>query len=832
MNQLKADQRRVDSDMQDEPQKSVRHEQNIDKGNLDCKLKKTTYIAPAVPIEHASSSRGKALGNGRWDSIQTKMSSLVVQLRALISEDGKLTWSKIHSFQEPGVRYNTSTLFRHKDTLGREWHGCEDDRYLSATDGRLSQLIVQATGEICNGPQNSTWARTKIRDPTPMMLRVMLWVLRERLMSSQASDMDLLLKWAPSCLVIFLLLFVPADLGGEVRNDGNYEHFKYHYWGYAAISSNPREHPPSTASLALSNQESNPISQRLLRPRYLCFLKDGRCAQPQKVSEWEAEHGKTSVLQYIFVAYTTEQFSHGDVKDLNALHYIAEAAARRAGVQAYWIACSCMPDEHEMSEDIYRISDVVRGSHSLSIVVGPPVKKGSAQRYSTSEFLLQWGRRMWTFPEVLLSPNSHPIAIYTRGSDIESPLLVRKRNFPAEAWPDALKSRQLVDHYESSIVLGPLELMSIALQCLGTRETREIRHHGDLSYILMGLLRRRPKVDPENSAFQAFCRLSLSNDSHQLLERLICLLPGTSDKSDEPDKPWYTIDDVWDRNLWDIQPLCQVVGVGHDDTVILSGSFGTPIRWKSFAAVNLRLRNTMKRSVAKVALRAVPIWFLLGVFLLRISQSKGGDTYGVITGVGWLFMGATIIIVVISPYLLSYLYVGKVWSAQPWVFGFEGYMPIDRIERNLLGVNLNRLKWSPYGSELSRHREVCGECVGVDPTSDPDVNRVVSDSWRSGYGQMRVFTLVDSNTMSVTLFRAVRPPVAMLLCGGEGGMQRALLCSYDWRSQSLYRETVLRVDTLALEKMPRVNRFRLGLRRPLSETVPTKAEFDGADEVV
>jgi hypothetical protein len=74
----------------------------------------------------------------------------------------------------------------------------------------------------------------------------------------------------------------------------------------------------------------------------------------------------------------------------------------------------------------------------------------------------------------------------------------------------------------------------------------------------------------------------------------------------------------------------------------------------------------------------------------------------------------------------------------------------------------------------------------------------------SKYGDEKVFTLVDTNLMTVTLFSAVRPPTTLVLCGSEGGMQRGLLCSYDWKSQTLYRESVLRFDTMVLEKMSRL----------------------------
>jgi hypothetical protein len=65
-------------------------------------------------------------------------------------------------------------------------------------------------------------------------------------------------------------------------------------------------------------------------------------------------------LSYVFVAYTAEQFQ--STEDLRALHQIADAAARNAGVAAYWVGCSCMPDPAELSQDVYRICDIIRVS--------------------------------------------------------------------------------------------------------------------------------------------------------------------------------------------------------------------------------------------------------------------------------------------------------------------------------------------------------------------------------------------------------------------------------------------------------------------------------------
>lgn len=561
----------------------------------------------------------------------------------------------------------------------------------------------------------------------------------------------------------------------------------------------------------------------------MCFLRETQGIDILEVSDWEKIHGHTQTLQYVFIAYTTTQFSHEETEDLEALHFIAEKAARRAGVQAYWIACSCMPYEERLADDLYRISDVVRGAHSLIIALGPPVKERGSRSFSTRELLRDWGQRMWTFPEVLLSPNTHPISIYTHCVPEGDPWQVRKRNFPAEAWVDAPNSRHLVDHYEGSIILSPLELVTIAFQCLSTRSIKE-RSEADIAYVLMGLLRRRPKVDIDNSSFQAFSRLSMGNDSDQLLERLTCLLPKS------PKEKWHVINDVWDRNLWDVDPFCQVVGVCPGDSVVLSGAFGASIRWNSFKYVSLTHRNTGGRLVSTFVLRSIPLWVLGSITFLVLGGSyhKSSDSYyssgsydssnsgnsqsEAYLLAGGVLTGLTFLLAAFSPVMIYHLYAGKTWSAQPRLFGFEGYLPIHEIEYLVLGANMNRLTWTPYSSQLSRHCMIDGECTGRDPTEDPNIKDIVDRSLYATHEEPKLFTLVDTCTMTVTLFQAVRPPVALILCGSEGGMYRGLLCSYDWPTQTLIRESVLRVDTRTLDKMSRIGRIRIGLENRPHDT--------------
>lgn len=294
--------------------------------------------------------------------------------------------------------------------------------------------------------------------------------------------------------------------------------------------------------------------KRLLNPRYLCFLRnptDRSTNHGVNILPVDVSDNKTNPTgNYLFVAYTAEQFRHESKEDMEALHHIAETATRSAGLAAYWIGSSCMPDERELEEDVYRISDVIRGAAALCIAVGPSNDSGDM---TTWDMLRQWGERLWTFPEVLLSPARTPILVYTRGQ-LGAPLSMSKSQFPSRAWADAAVARQLVDHYEGNLTLGKLELDTIALQCLHSRKTKHQHLAGDHSYALMGLLRVRPKVDRTDSAFQAFARLSLANDSDQLLERLVCTLPKT------PGQHWSSMDDAWNANLWDIYPSCQIAG--------------------------------------------------------------------------------------------------------------------------------------------------------------------------------------------------------------------------------------------------------------------------------
>lgn len=142
----------------------------------------------------------------------------------------------------------------------------------------------------------------------------------------------------------------------------------------------------------------------------------------------------------------------------------------------------------------------------MIIAVGHP--SNATQEFSIDDLLQQWGSRMWTFPEALLSPGRR-ILVYQRGSDISNPITLSKNQFAGRVWSDATESRQLIDHYLGNLLLSRLELGVTALKCLYSRDTIQYLK-GDHAYALMGLMRMRPQVDETDSKFQAFARYACS----------------------------------------------------------------------------------------------------------------------------------------------------------------------------------------------------------------------------------------------------------------------------------------------------------------------------------
>ncbi|KAK7542641.1 uncharacterized protein J3D65DRAFT_664993 [Phyllosticta citribraziliensis] len=783
----------------------------------------------------------------------------------------------------------------HYDGYGRRQEIPVDDHdewYLRPSDGRISKVSVQSFEELGkSGGPAVPWQRIgKPKVKTPWLIQLLYWTYESTLdpdldkQQSAAARTQLFLRWLPSCFAMLFLLYVPKNLEGDVRYNGEYDPIRYHEFSDTGASekkgkgneSDGEEHDSLLGiygqaendieldgalyrypSLGRRSVDTNDIDAdyddlpaRHIGPRFLCFLNsedDIACGGPEwetrLVADWIEESGPGASTNYVFVSYTRKQFfvaTDNEAADWNiteeqrqyyreiapqdrkTLQSYGVRAARKAGVAAFWLDFECLQSDGPDGDisDVWRICDIVRACHSMIIVLGPSVEEENAPAtpHTRDAWLHEWGTRLWTLPEILLLPEPK-VSIYTIGGD-ERPELLAKRNFASRAWKDAKLVRQLMDHYESSIHLTPLELLSIGLECFQSRHTDQ-RTGGDMAYALMGLLRRRPKVNKKDSAFEAFARLSLSNDSDRLLERMVCMLPPN------PDAEWFHIRDKWSARLWDIEPIAQVGEILEDETVSLDGAYGATIEWDAMQPPAFFKRQTLMRKFAKILLRGVPIYSPIGIAFtvmgaISMKALIDSDIYGYgeykssaafVTTVLYLVIGSitlavSVAVVLAAPAMLLNIYGGKFWSTQARLVGVEGRIDLGIVESYLFGFNQGRLKWDKNGSsldfdDLGRPRwgsleRGKGETAGK---NGPDQ-----------YG-MRLFTLIDTFTMKATPFRARRPPTTLIICGQQGGMQRALLCSYNHRNRTFSRETVIRLSTLVLDRIARIDRFSLALRR-------------------
>ncbi|KAI4250308.1 MAG: hypothetical protein L6R42_008764, partial [Xanthoria sp. 1 TBL-2021] len=577
---------------------------------------------------------------------------LILERSRSLREDDVDPWD-VHDVakddEEAGlVSRKRNQLFHHRDFLRRPYSGQRDTRFLDPKDGRPTELVVQSSEEVLAHKSGADWTRKTIDNEGPWIFRLAHW--------ATADGQSSVTLWLPACAVLTVVLLNPFPVTTKTRNSGFYEPVPYKDWQYPYDARNRHENPPYKGA------PSRPLigqMERVSEPAYLC-LAEGM--ETINVQQWRKENGTDVALEYVMVSYTREQFVTDNDKD--SLHKIGRRAAIAAKVRAYWLGCSCLGTGTELEENVWRISDVIRGALQVVIAVAGPVGVKEVGKLPVG-LLHEWGDRVWTVPELLLSPEQD-IVIYTLNRSLDSaqqleqclnasPDRIDRRNF-SRFWEDDSIVGQLLDHYEGSVILSPLELIATALRCLQRRNTTQ-HLPGDLSYSLMGLLRQRPNARKDDSGFQAFARLSLANDSNMLLERLICLLPPS------PYAPWYSFQDHWDASLWDVYPRTQICGIGDNDTVILNGARAASIRWKSFKKVILRGNHTVIRRIAVIALTIVSALFTMAIAMLavvpRYETASGYDPTTPLKAIGGLFLALSLTVLLLSPWLIKKLYFGK-----------------------------------------------------------------------------------------------------------------------------------------------------------------------------
>lgn len=466
----------------------------------------------------------------------------------------------LHTFHNPhdlegGPKY--SELHYNKDILGRETLRPKDlQRYIDPEDGKPRRLIVQATPEVL-AEGSGDWRRTEIKGHAPFMLRLSNWVLKRIFLKSEdqkstAQDIAIVVgKVLLACPLLTCLVMFPMN--ADIVFPPLYTSVPTVFWDYPLYARNEIDASPAAVKTTRRWKDAKGIEHqdifdfstqhaRRLKPGYL-VVRHGQ--------DWNIEENVKD-LPYLMVSFTREHFN----SESEALYRRAAELTTEAGLVAYWIDF-CIQDRsgQSLTSEIHTICDIVRGARQLVVVV----------KDMSSESLAKWGERMWTLPEVLLSSNELIKFAPTYGSVEEWSRI----SLATKVWQNDQQGRLLAEHFSGKLALSRLELISVALKALGVRKTNTYLP-ADLAYCLMGLLGRRPTANPNDNLFQALARLSLANDSDQIVERLACMLPDVPAEHDINKD--FVLDDRYGSNLWDIDPLCQVAGVCEGRSIILDVS--------------------------------------------------------------------------------------------------------------------------------------------------------------------------------------------------------------------------------------------------------------------
>jgi hypothetical protein len=85
-------------------------------------------------------------------------------------------------------------------------------------------------------------------------------------------------------------------------------------------------------------------------------------------------------------------------------------------------------------------------------------------------------------------------------------------------------------------------------------------------------------------------------------------------------------------------------------------------------------------------------------------------------------------------------------------------------------------------------------------------------------GKTKAFTLVDTFNITAVLFYTVHPPTVLVISRTKDGIKRAITCSFDITTGTLYRKTVLRITSQSADMIESLPYIYLGLKRPFLNT--------------
>ncbi|EIW81082.1 hypothetical protein CONPUDRAFT_144006 [Coniophora puteana RWD-64-598 SS2] len=690
--------------------------------------------------------------------------------------------------------------------LRRNTHG-PGQRYISPTSGLCRKLRIQAVN-----PQKGQ--EVPITDGSEKSGKLAVWLVKN-FPPSPGKILEWILKWF---WFTFALLW---SLGHDQASyTGRYKPYRHRFWGQMWSARSSREY--ALRSMALKGHRM-PIKPRekcdlhsithALHPRQLVVYDRAR-------SLWYKTDDAAEIVRHPYIAISYRQsdvFTRGrdeegrrrEKEQREEFSRTIQKATMAQRLDAYWLDLECIGSTlEEKNIDLYRMADIYRGAQLTLITM--PQSAGDNQENWKARWE-SWGGRVWTLPEALLSDK---LAYMIGNGPIREVTLHQLANWAYNRYDE---ETAIINAYNGKDPLERLERLSLLKSAIWRRASTSVpdaptpsseltqvavtaaqcytvpsflQQNGEITpglpseaypaervYALMGFFEHRILPNPIETELQALARLSMANDSDRIAERMVSLLPH----SIPPTACWYSDEDAYGANLWDIEPQVQVAGLTKNGALVLDGCVAAAIRWKNFPDIAFERNPSVRRAVSG----ALPYLFwginILGIFLINLSRAEG--IFIIIVAIVLLFA---------APFLIGYSESGRILYAQPWLIGVKGVLTTEQVSERLFGgaiTSFPRTFYTPSGSLWSipgelEHRMGDGEQATLALLADNE------GEWRG-----HMYTLVDTLSCTIYYFRAERPPTVAVFTGTEGGMGRFVLCSETCAINELHKETVLRMPS-------------------------------------
>lgn len=511
-------------------------------------------------------------------------------------------------------------------------------KYISPTHGNPVRMVIQATKQASEGSRRD-WDCVPVTTNAPRLFRLSCWALGDGGIYSNGEVLTRLWRVFIVTPLYCIALVWPFYPDQPMTN--YYKRFPSKSQDYPKYASNKFDANPNVASSVEWKTAVYDVvgeQKRLILPRQLVVKPDDkskRDIQYEKDKGWVLS--ENTARPYIVISYTAVHLNCEGFTE-KVVEQLAEKMAEEAGLDAYWIDYKCRADKNpQLTDDIHRICDVFRGASQV-IVLLPDLSDKSKN---------EWGQRMWTLSEVLLSTHEKIKFVSVAEEKIE----YTKMEISSLIWTDSESTRFLAEHYSNLLTLSRLEIISLGLTALSNRKAGTRWTDGDVAYALMALLRHRPRMNPTDTLFQALARLSLANDSDRIVERMVCMLPDPIKSYDTS----FVLEDCLGANLWDIEPLCQIAGIGERDEVMIDGCLAVSIRWKDIPRIHYTRQDYWKKFCALFALRVYLAVMFPGVLLLRFGRSSVVFT-NIFQNIGIAFVAIGASIALAASWLIRIVY--------------------------------------------------------------------------------------------------------------------------------------------------------------------------------